>query len=93
MLKFSLLIPLLVLLTSASAASVDPPIQIGSKLIAVGDTRAKVQEAGTPDRTRNVTNDFGVKIAEDWVFERGNHTITVRMDNSGIVVSANDHVD
>jgi hypothetical protein len=91
--KFSLLIPLLVWLAPASAASVDPPVQIGSKLIAAGDTRAKVQEAGTPDRTQAVTNDFGVKVAEDWVFERGNHTITVRIDNSGNVVSASDHVD
>jgi hypothetical protein len=80
----------LTLLVAMNAGAFPPTAHIGTKLITTGDTRQKVEDAGAPDRVEEVNNAFGVKVAEDWIYESSNHTITVRIDNSGFVVFVRD---
>jgi len=78
------------LIAATTAYAFPPTAHIGTRLITTGDTRQKVEDAGAPDRVDDVSNDFGVKIAEDWVYESSNHTITVRINNAGFVVFVRD---
>jgi hypothetical protein len=71
---------------AADHISAGDRIRIGSRVIVVGDAKAKVQDAGDPDSVVDVVNNFGAKIAEDWHYSEHGKDVVVRIGNSGYVI-------
>lgn len=68
-------------------------VRVGNKVIDVGDTAKKVEDAATPDKKIPLKNEYGVRIGERWMFDRGNGSWTVIDISDGMVVGVLDMID
>lgn len=69
-------------------------VRIGAKVVQSGDPADQVRKAADPDKITDVINRFGVKIGEQWLYDRGNGSFTVVMvNNYGIVYAVGDYID
>lgn len=69
-------------------------VRVGTKVVQVGDRSDQVRKAAEPDKITDVINHFGVKIGEQWLYDRGNGSYTVIMvNNYGDVYAVGDFID
>lgn len=69
-------------------------VRVGSKIVQVGDPASQVRKASEPDKITPVINDFGAKVGEQWLYDRGNGSYTVIMvNNAGWVYAVGDFID
>lgn len=91
MVLFSLAITAFADVVSYSAARM---VRVGTKVVQAGDNANQVRKAADPDKITPVINDFGVKIGEQWLYDRGNGSFTVIMvNNYGTVYAVGDFID
>lgn len=69
---------------TASAASVTT-YRAGSRLLAIGDTSAKIRDAlGEPAKVTPIENKYGAHVADWWVYYDGSKTIKFYIDDDRI---------
>jgi hypothetical protein len=69
-------------------------VRVGTKVVQVGDNAEQVRKSADPDKITPVINKFGVKIGEQWLYDRGNGSFTVIMvNNYGVVYAVGDYID
>lgn len=91
LLLYSLTITTFADVVSYSAARM---VRVGTKVVQAGDNAEQVRKSADPDKITPVINKFGVKMGEQWLYDRGNGSFTVIMvNNYGIVYAVGDFID
>ncbi len=84
--RYIILAVLLAMPCMVSFAGTESCTTFGRKLVCLGDNEAKVRDrAGKPDRTRQLVNEHGAGVGEQWVYymnTRPKKVITIDIQRS-----------
>lgn len=68
-------------------------VRVGNKVVQAGDRAAQVRKVREPDSVTDITNKYGAKVGEQWLYDRGNGSYTVILvNNYGMVYDVGDFI-
>ncbi|MBN8887590.1 MAG: hypothetical protein J0I77_17835 [Rudaea sp.] len=69
-------------------------VRVGNRVVSAGDRVSQFRDAADPEKVIPRYNEYGVKIGEQWQYNRGNGSWTlINVNLNGIVTGVLDMID